>query len=95
MIICKGEMKFSCDSCGHINTLDSSDLDFEIQQTEDREMGNENMWVASIEIGCENCDAEMEITHSVWEYPSISKSHEEVTVDNGKLISQCDTSFKP
>jgi uncharacterized Zn finger protein len=95
MVTCTGNMQIGCQNCGHVNTIDSDDLDFELVESEEREMGSENTWEAQVEITCDKCGADIEVTHSVYEYPSGTKNSEEVTAKNGIVVSQCQTSIEP
>jgi hypothetical protein len=85
MITAKGTMKVRCDKCQKVHIIESEETDFEITNSQERQMGPENEygWEESIECECGN---EIEITCEVWEYPEGAINNSQVTVINGTLI---------
>lgn len=63
---------------------------FEIVETEERQMGVEKCHEASITANCDVCKEEIAITLNVWEYPEGAFNHQEISVDKGEVIDECE-----
>lgn len=84
-------IKVKCD-CGKIITIDLTEeyLSWEIVETDEREMGDERLNEAVLEVECEECKKTIYITLHVWEYPEGVENMHEIEVDGGTLINGCD-----
>lgn len=83
------ELVFDCNKCNHRNHINKKDLylDFECVDTDERNMGPENTYEATEYLSCEECDNEVNITFSVWEYPIGIHNYDEIEVDGATLVS--------
>lgn len=77
---------------GHIIVIDLEEVTpgFEVVETEEREMGVEKCYEAEITETCDTCEEDVTVNLSVWEYPEGVFNHQEITVDNGEVIDECD-----
>ena len=77
---------------GHVIVIDLEEVspDFEVVETEEREMGVEKCYEAEFTETCDICEEEVTVKLSVWEYPEGVFNHQEITVDNGEVIDECD-----
>lgn len=77
------KIKLTCDSCGELHSVDTSEFDYDAVDSDERQMGTETTYEGELTITCE-CGAEISVTHRVWEYPEGSPpNHEEVDIDGG------------
>ena len=49
--------------------ISKDELDWEIVEADEREMGTEFLHEAELPIECEQCDEEFTVTLRIWEYP--------------------------
>ena len=77
---------------GNTLTIDLSDeaLDWEVVETDEREMGVERLYEAVLEKEVEGVDNSLEITLRVWEYPEGFANMQEIEVSEGDVIEECD-----
>lgn len=77
---------------GHVIAIDLAEEtpDFEIIETEERGMGIEKHYEAIIDTACDECDESITVILEVWEYPEGVSNRQEITVDNGEVIDECD-----
>lgn len=77
--------------CGEEIDIDLTDtnLSWEIVETDEREMGTERLYEAEYEVDCCNCNETVSITFHVWEYPEGVCNDQEILVDGGELIEEC------
>lgn len=85
------EIKIEC-NCGHIITidLDIEEFEWEIIETDEREMGIETLYEATFEYECNNCNENLKIALQVWEYPEGFINLSEVNVEGGIVKKDCD-----
>lgn len=83
------DIKVQC-SCGEMMTVNLSqqELDWEIVEADEREMGTESLHEAEFEVECEHCHQILTITLHVWEYPEGFINMEEILVDGGELLEE-------
>jgi hypothetical protein len=62
------KIEIQCMSCCSVYSFECSDLDWECVESNEREMGKENHYEASIHDKCQ-CSQQMKITFECWEYP--------------------------
>lgn len=86
----KTTIKIQC-NCGEVLTVDLDEVkpDWEIVETDEREMGVERLYEAMFDMDCNNCDETITITLHVWEYPEGFCNMDEILVDGGELIEGC------
>ena len=89
-LTCSGQLKIKCSKCGHIITIDCSDLPFEVVETEQREMGVEKTYSADYEIECPKCKNEISIKYDVWEYSEGVINNKNIEINGGTLIQECE-----
>lgn len=70
--------------------ISKDELDWEIVEADEREMGTEFLHEAELPIECEQCDEELTVTLRIWEYPEGILNMQEITVDDGEIIEECD-----
>lgn len=77
---------------GHIIVVDLKKETpfFEIVETEERGMGVEKCHEATITATCGECEEDINITLDVWEYPEGVFNHQEILVEDGEILSECD-----
>lgn len=63
-----GGNKFYCENCSRWHTFSCNSLDWEVVDTNNRQMGFEKHHTSSFEMKC-NCGEDMSITFHCWEYP--------------------------
>lgn len=86
----KTEIIIKCD-CDKSITIDlaEQDLDWEIVETDEREMGVERLHEAIFDYECLECKNNITITLHVWEYPEGFSNMEEIEVEGGELENGC------
>lgn len=86
-------IEVKCD-CGKVSTidLDQENLNWEIVDSDERDMGVERLHEAVFDYDCEGCNEIITITLHVWEYPEGFCNMEEILVDGGELAGDCDLS---
>ena len=62
------KIDIQCACCKKSHSYECSDLDWECVESNEREMGAENHYVASLPYTCQ-CSQQIEITFECWEYP--------------------------
>lgn len=72
--------------------LDQENLNWEIVDSDERDMGVERLHEAVFDYDCEDCNEIITITLHVWEYPEGFCNMEEILVEGGELASDCDLS---
>ena len=70
--------------------LKDEDLSWEIEETDEREMGVERLHEAILEKDIEGEDESLIITMRVWEYPEGFLNMQEIEVEGGELVEECD-----
>lgn len=83
------EIKIQC-SCGEEITIDLSqeEVNWEIVEADEREMGTESLHEAELEVECGHCHQILTLTLHVWEYPEGFSNMEEILVDGGELLEE-------
>lgn len=74
----------------HIINLDEEDLSWEIVETDEREMGVERLHEAVVEKEFDEQDTPTVIYLRVWEYPEGIVNMQEIEVEGGELVKECD-----
>jgi len=83
-------IKIKC-RCGREESFDlrSEDMNWEIVETDEREMGVELTHEALLCYTCETCHDTCTIYLRVWEYPEGVYNDEEIEVEGGELVKSC------
>lgn len=86
------QIRIQCDYCSEMVTIDLADEkpNWEVVETDEREMGTERLHEADFEVDCEKCNAAICVTLHVWEYPEGFDNMDEILVDGGTLVEGCD-----
>lgn len=85
------EIQIECD-CGENITIDlaAETLDWEVVDSDEREMGTESLYEAVLYYDCPKCNNSITITFHVWEYPEGFFNMQDIEVDGGHLVNECD-----
>ena len=80
-----------CD-CGETQSvdLDEYDLNWEIIEADEREMGTESLHEALFEFECKQCNEVISVKLYVWEYPEGIANMEDIQIDGGELVESCE-----
>jgi hypothetical protein len=91
-----GKAKFKCKNCGCIRNLNNEDFTFDSESSSQRNMGEENQYSACIEIPCDECNQDISLNFSVWEYPvGIINDSDESAIGADILESNFDIYHRP
>lgn len=85
------EIQIECD-CGENITIDlaKETFDWEVVDSDEREMGTESLHEAVFYYDCPKCNSSIAITLHVWEYPEGFFNMQDIEVDSGQLVNECD-----
>ena len=85
------EMQIEC-NCGEIATIDLSKekLKWEVVEADEREMGTERLYEANLTYNCPKDNNPISITLHVWEYPEGFANMQNIEVEDGQVIIECD-----
>lgn len=64
-----GEIEYTCDKCGDIESISVDDFNIECTSGSERGMGQENIYEISYEIDCSECDHPISLSFEASEYP--------------------------
>ena len=70
--------------------LSQEDLDWELEEIDEREMGVERLYEAVLEKEVDGLDQSLEITLRVWEYPEGFANMQEIELSEGDVVEECD-----
>ena len=70
--------------------LSQEDLDWELEEIDEREMGVERLYEAVLEKEVDGLDQPLEITLRVWEYPEGFTNTQEIELSEGDVVEECD-----
>ena len=70
--------------------LSQENLDWDVVEIDEREMGVERLYEAALVKDVEGLDEPLEITFRVWEYPEGMVNMQEIELSKGDLIEECD-----
>ena len=83
-------VKVECSNCLKINSIKCTNFNWAIVESNERQMGRENMHVAEYDFRCD-CNAEIIIKFECWEYPEGVRNHTEQTASGGTIIeNECE-----
>lgn len=88
-VSCNGRLIIACDKCKYQNRFACDELEFDVVDAEERQMGPESHHLSEFDFECRNCNAEINVKYSVWEYPSGSYNNEEIEVEGGRVVQNC------
>lgn len=78
-------IKIECDNCNTTHQIPVADFSFESVDSDERQMGVEITYEATVEIDCD-CGQSIEVTHHFWEYPEGVENHKETDVSGASVI---------
>lgn len=86
-------IKLCCD-CGHVFDVDLDELEplWEVEETQEREMGTESLHEAICTVECPVCHEEITLTLHVWEYPVGVANMQEILADGAEVVQECNLS---
>lgn len=70
--------------------LEKEELDWEIEDIDEREMGVERLYESILEMDVDDLAQPLEIILRVWEYPEGFVNMQEINVNEGEVIEECD-----
>lgn len=70
--------------------LSQEDLEWELEEIDEREMGVERLYEAVLEKEVDGLDQSLEITLRVWEYPEGFANMQEIELSEGDVVEECD-----
>lgn len=70
--------------------LSQEDLNWELEEIDEREMGVERLYEAILEKDVDGLDEPLEITLRVWEYPEGFANMQEIELSEGDVVEECD-----
>jgi hypothetical protein len=70
--------------------LSQEDLNWELEEIDEREMGVERLYEAVLVKDVEDLDEPLEITLRVWEYPEGFANMQEIELSEGNVVEECD-----
>lgn len=70
--------------------LSKENLDWEVVEIDEREMGVERLYEAILEKEMDGLDEPLEITFRIWEYPEGMVNMQEIEVNQGDVVEECD-----
>ena len=73
-----------------IINLEKEELDWEIEEIDEREMGVERLYESTLEMDVDGLEQPLEIIMRVWEYPEGFVNMQEIDVNEGKVVEECD-----
>lgn len=79
-------VKIECENCKAIHEIAVGDFAFEAVDSNEREMGAEIAYGATVEINCP-CGKYLEVTHTFWEYPEGTENHRESSASGATILS--------
>lgn len=74
----------------HEIDLSEEELDWEIEEIDEREMGVERLYEAYLEKEFDGLEEPLEITLRVWEYPEGIANMQEIETSIGEVVEECD-----
>ena len=77
----KGDIAFKCSKCQTKYALNCDELEWEIAESQERQMGAEVNHEAYHEISCKKCGNDMSLTFSCWEYPVGAEDYRDIQGD--------------
>lgn len=70
--------------------LSQEDLNWELEEIDEREMGVERLYEAVLEKEVDGLNQPLEITLRVWEYPEGFANMQEIELNMGDVVEECD-----
>ena len=70
--------------------LSKENLDWEVVEIDEREMGVERLYEAILKKEMDGLDEPLEITFRIWEYPEGMVNMQEIEVNQGDVVEECD-----
>ena len=81
-------LKIKCNKCGHVNSVNKNDLDFDSSSYENRGMGTEIDYSCSCDIPCDKCNSTITIKIEGSEYPVGAYNHSSYECEGGEFVEE-------
>jgi len=89
----KGKLQYSCTKCNKVHTRSCTDLVWQLAESKQKPLGNENHFVSTWKDSCD-CGAEISIQFRVREYPLNCLDGEDLQISGAKLLQSCNIGIK-
>jgi hypothetical protein len=88
----KNELIYECNDCGNRTIIPEENLNYEFEciESNKRQMGIENHYKMEEDLRCAYCHTPTNLTFEIWEYPKYALNHEEINIENAKIIKSLD-----
>ncbi|WP_158850987.1 PIN-like domain-containing protein [Algibacter sp. L1A34] len=88
----RDELIYECNLCGSRTIIPEENLNYEFEcvESSERQMGTENHYRMEEDLKCINCRTSTNLTFEIWEYPQYTLNHEEINIENAKIIKSLD-----
>ena len=88
----KDSMLLRCKECDHLFEINADDLNFdwEMEEYDERGMGNECHYSSTELCECPNCEKDIELTLNAWEYPPNSFNEQDIESDDAIIVQKMD-----
>jgi len=83
-----------CTCGGSAFQINCSELDWELQQTTERQMGAEKFYSATWQDNCTNCHSALKVEFECYEYPPGAENHHEVETTHCDIDGYCCPDFE-
>jgi len=88
----KNELIYECNDCGSRTVIPEENLNYEFDcvNSFERQMGFESHYKMEEDLKCINCRISTNLTYEIWEYPKYTLNHDELYIENAKIIKSPD-----
>lgn len=82
-----GEAEVRCSECTSSFFVSALDIDIDLLESDERNMGMENIYGGSSDFTCPNCDNNILITYAASEYPTGALNFSSTDISGGEILS--------
>ena len=88
----RNELIYECNTCGNRTVIPEENLNYEFEcvESSERQMGTEKHYKMEEDLKCAYCRTSTNLTFEIWEYPKYTLNHEEINIENAKIIRSLD-----
>jgi len=88
----RDELIYECNDCGNRTIIPEENLNYEFEciESSERQMGTENHYKMEEDLRCAYCRTPTTLTYEIWEYPKYTFNHEEINIENARIITSID-----